>query len=76
MPLATGKFSICTAKMNADTRPASATCFSWRVSADFLTQTESPPIAAAAAPTDVPGSMKPSGMCIGPIQLQVDRNCQ
>src|SRR5262245_23029203 len=49
--------------MNAETRPAIATCFSRIVSAAFLTQTVTPPTATTPAAAEVPPSMKPSGMC-------------
>ena len=63
MPLATGKFSICTAKTNADTRPASGTCRSSSSSLALRTLTATPPSATAPAATEVPALMNPSGMC-------------
>ena len=77
MPLATGKLSIWTAKMNADTRPAIATCFSCIVSAAFFRQTATPAAATTPAPADVPASMNPSGMCIGlPFRFRSNANRQ
>ncbi len=65
VPLATGKFSICTANTKAAVSPASGICLSSIVSEAFLTQTLRPATATAPPASDVVPSMKPSGMCIG-----------
>ena len=64
VPLATGKFSICTANTNAAVRPASGICLSSIVWEAFFRHTARPATATAPPATDVGPSMKPSGMCI------------
>ena len=66
VPPATGKFNICTAKMNAETSPHSGICRSWSVSDAFFRLTPTPAAATTAAPADVGASMNPSGMCTAP----------
>ena len=65
VPLATGKFNICAAKMKAATRPVIG-ALDCRVSSPALRRaTAMPPAARTPAPIDVGASMNPSGTCIG-----------
>ena len=64
MPLATGKFSICTAKMKAATRPASGSLPVVELVARLAhADGDAAQRDDAPAATDVPALMNPSGMC-------------
>src|SRR3954447_26304092 len=63
VPLATGKLSICTAKMKAAAMPARGTSRSSRSRLALRRLTATQPTATAPAAADVPALMNPSGMC-------------
>jgi len=64
VPLATGKFSICTAKMKAATRPAIGAVLSSSSVRAFTSETPTQAIATAPVAADVGASRNPSGTCI------------
>ncbi|GAA1622963.1 hypothetical protein GCM10009733_019510 [Nonomuraea maheshkhaliensis] len=66
VPAATGKLSICTAKMNAATRPAMGAVLSSSSRRAPRRQTATPAAATAPADTDVAALKKPSGTCTAP----------
>ncbi len=74
----TGKLSICTAKTNADTRPAMGAAAVDSASSTRARLSETPTTAAAATPVamEVVTSRKPSGTCTGMLLVVLVRVAQ